>query len=97
MIKKVIKIKNSLEGNFTLSSGLNVQIYPTIQKFNKTDWVKLIPKESFFLSWDYLWTLEKLAAPNFRFQYVIVSENNRPVAAFYFQLIFLWSPKFLIF
>lgn len=89
MIKKVIKIKNSLEGNFTLSSGLNVQIYPTIQKFNKTDWVKLIPKESFFLSWDYLWTLEKLAAPNFRFQYVIVSENNRPVAAFYFQLIFL--------
>lgn len=66
-----------------------MQIYPTIQKFNKTDWVKLIPKESFFLSWDYLWTLEKLAAPNFRFQYVIVSENNRPVAAFYFQLIFL--------
>lgn len=89
MIKKGIKIKNSLEGNFTLSSGLNVQIYPTIQKFNKTDWVKLIPKESFFLSWDYLWTFEKLAAPNFRFQYVIVSENNRPVAAFYFQLIFL--------
>lgn len=66
-----------------------MQIYPTIQKFNKTDWVKLIPKESFFLSWDYLWTFEKLAAPNFRFQYVIVSENNRPVAAFYFQLIFL--------
>ena len=76
MLKKVIKIKNSLEGNFTLSSGLNVQIYPTIQKFKKTDWGKLIPKESFFLSWDYLLAFEKLEAPNFRFQYAIVLDNN---------------------
>lgn len=89
MIKKVIKIKNSFEGNFTLSSGLNVQIYPTIQKFKKTDWGKLIPKESFFLSWDYLLAFEKLEASNFRFQYAIVLEKNRPLAAFYFQLIFL--------
>lgn len=88
MIKNVIKIKNSLEGNFTLSSGLNVQIHSTIQKFKKTDWGKLIPKESFFLSWDYLLAFEKLEVPNFRFQYAIVLEKNRPLAAFYFQLIF---------
>ena len=76
-------------GNFSLPSGLHLQLFSALESFNKSEWEKVVPEDNFFMQWDYLQTFEKLAPANMKFQYALIAEGKKPIAAFYFQVIHL--------
>ncbi|HET6991835.1 MAG TPA: GNAT family N-acetyltransferase [Bacteroidia bacterium] len=76
-------------GDFILPSGVQLQLFPALENFKKSDWENVVPADNFFLQWDYLLAFEKLSPANIRFHYALISEKNKPVAAFYFQIIHL--------
>jgi hypothetical protein len=84
--KKTDKIS---EGEFILPSGMQLRIFPKLERLDKSAWQKVVPADNFFLQWEYLLAFEKIAPSNVRFHYAIISEDDKPIAAFYFQVIHL--------
>jgi hypothetical protein len=80
-------------GTFSLPGGMNVVLQPEIEKLNKTDWEKVVPRDNFFLQWDYLSAFEKLSPGNMRFHYALLYDQKKPVAAFYFQVVHLTAEE----
>lgn len=82
--KKKSKI---ITNNFILLSGLGLRVFSTLESFHKSEWEKVVPKDNFFLQWDYLLAFEKLAPANMKFQYAMIFDGEIPLAVFYFQII----------
>ncbi len=89
MIRSKNKNIKITSGNFSLPSGLQLQLFPALEKSSKSDWKKVVSKESFFMQWDYLSAFEKLSPGNMKFHYALISEGGKLIAAFYFQVVHL--------
>jgi predicted N-acyltransferase len=76
-----------IEGKYDLPSGLTVEISQSVAGVKKDAWDQCVPDENLFLRWDFLRVFERANVSGLAFHYALVYENEKPVAAFYFQVI----------
>ena len=78
--KNKLKPHRKLFGNFTFSCYEEMDLIP------KDDWDQAIRDKNTFLTYSYLNLIHQQRTDNFRFRYVIIYAEQKPIGVIYFQI-----------
>ncbi|MCU0436090.1 MAG: GNAT family N-acetyltransferase [Bacteroidia bacterium] len=82
--------KSTLAGaGVPLPSGLTAFVYTRVGEVPAAEWDSLVTADKFFLTRPYLQVSEQTASPELSFIYVLLYQNETPLAALYFQVVHL--------
>ncbi len=70
-----------------------MRLFTSIKEVDEIVWNTVIPEDNFFLKWEYLNAFEKNRPQNLSFHYALISDGDKSIAAFYFQVVYLTSEQ----
>ncbi|MBI3509937.1 MAG: GNAT family N-acetyltransferase [Bacteroidetes bacterium] len=82
-------IKRNAAGSFVLKDDNEAQLFSSVEDLDPEEWNSIVGGNNFFMSYGFLSTFERTAPASLSFYYVMIRENKKAIAVFYFQVIHL--------